>query len=319
MSKSSGISSIDDAILDSLSMPFGPVPAMEADPLESLGPSLRNSGGWDEIDFAKLLQLKETRFVNVDTGYRLRHYWIPATDLTFRQTIVTTPQAGSKLRIEQILNRKLCRCRADVIVWRDRWRGFAQAGESYMPVVGAGSESNTHDAIFYYNRSERTLRVRKPLDQGAPVPQDPDEARLNAITSLPFICPVAPVFVHDSWTCEAAGGSMTYRVVGQRKIGETNAVVIERNGLFRHNTMRLVGGETCCVPLRMRRTGVTVFAFNRAVVLEDRLFDTCVESPDVMASAVGMTTCSIMRLIRSESGNAADGHVSGELPKYSSD
>lgn len=41
---------------------------------------------WDRYHLESLLALKETYRENTEFGFLLRHYWIPATVLTFRQS-----------------------------------------------------------------------------------------------------------------------------------------------------------------------------------------------------------------------------------------
>ena len=75
---------------------------------------------WDRYHLESLLPLKETYREDSEFGFLLRHYWIPATILTFRQAVRTTFPDGRVDQHEYEIERKMARCRSNECLWREK-------------------------------------------------------------------------------------------------------------------------------------------------------------------------------------------------------
>jgi len=278
---------------------FTPRPDVMATTVGSLGPAVLGNEDWDAVDLTKLLQLKETRFINPQIGYPLRHYWLPATDLTIRESNVVRYPNKDRLRTEGVTFRVFCKCRADQVVWSDRRRSFYVGKDASLPFddgVGAGKET-----LHVYNRSQRTLRTRERVSRNPLTPKDADDARYQALTTMPLVYPIGPMQLGDSWTRSANDASMTYRIASQAMVGSTAVVIIERQGYFISRGTCLLNDSVVELAYRAERKGITVFAYNRSVVLEDRSYDVIVEANALQDQLIGTSTKAVARLIRSES------------------
>ncbi len=101
---------------------------------------------------------------------------------------------------------------------------------------------------------------------------------------------------------------MNYQLEAEERVGETSVLVIRRKG--RYTTWLTEDGpasgngqETTSVVTE--RQGVTLCAWDRGVVLEDRLWDHVVEAGESQAFCVGTTNQMVTRLVRSCPNRAA--------------
>ncbi len=101
---------------------------------------------------------------------------------------------------------------------------------------------------------------------------------------------------------------MNFRLDAEEHLGDTSVLVIRREG--RYTTRAFESGSD---PRRddarkgfsvTERQGVTLFAWNRGAVLEDRFMDRIVGSKGC-SSTVGTTTLTVSRLVRSRSERLA--------------
>ena len=90
--------------------------------------SLITDEPWDGYHLESLLALKETYRENAEFGFLLRHYWIPATLLTFRQSSRTTRPDGRTDRQEVQIEREMARCRSNECLWREKIRPVSSPG-----------------------------------------------------------------------------------------------------------------------------------------------------------------------------------------------
>jgi hypothetical protein len=115
---------------------------------------------------------------------------------------------------------------------------------------------------------------------------------------------------------------MNFRLEAEERLGETSVLVIRREGRY---TVWLPesarcwdgsstatpsevpakvptggpGNGTKMIPVVTQRRGVTLFAWNRGAVLEDRFLDCVVEAGGQLSVAVGVTELVVRRLMRS--------------------
>jgi hypothetical protein len=130
-----------------------------------------------------------------------------------------------------------------------------------------------------------------------------------------MLCPPGPVTLGFSWCAKAGDDYMNYRLDTEEQIGETSVLAIRREGRYTVS----VSGESCrsggsvnvtrteavkdavrTTPMVIERRGVTLFAWNRGVVLEDRFLDRVLFAGGRMACSVGATHQAVTRLIRSQ-------------------
>ncbi len=132
------------------------------------------------------------------------------------------------------------------------------------------------------------------------------------------------------WYAKVGDDYMNYRLDAEERLGETSVLVIRREGRYtmwlpevekgtgafcathraptagwsgRSGKLDLSpfpsnGGEKT-IPVVTEPQGVTLFAWNRGAVLEDRLIDRVVDAGGRFASRIGTTSQIVTRLIRS--------------------
>ncbi len=264
---------------------------------------------WDCYQLQSLLPLKETYRETTKFGFLLRHYWMPATVLTFRRSSRTTFPDGRTSWAEQRIERSMARCRSNECLWREKvFRAGSNAGngDDSPPVA-------LDEMLCSYDRYEQTFYSAKPIEFGPLLPEQMMEARRGAIYRLPMIVPPGPVPLGFRWYATVGGDYMNYRLESEEQPGETSVLVIRREGRY---TMWLgdcpgfgptkvglspvpKGGEAKPAAVVIERKGVTLFASNRSVVLEDRIMDCVVEANGSFALCVGATEQIVTRLVRS--------------------
>ncbi len=270
--------------------------------------SLITDEPWDCYHLESVLPLKETYRENTEFGFLLRHYWIPATILTFRQSSRTTFADGRVEQCELEIERKMARCRSNECLWREKIR----------PVVGAnGDRPILSEMLCSYDCYGQTYVSAKPILFAPPTSDRKTEARRQALYRLPILCPPGPVPVGFSWYGKVGDDYMNFHLDTEEHLGETSVLVIRREGRY---TVWIPEERVECSPhtpcadsgvqsgpehkaktnpVLMQRQGVTLFAWNRGAVLEDRFLDQVVEVADHLASTVGAMTQVVTRLVRS--------------------
>lgn len=281
---------------------------------EGLGKSLITGEPWDCFRLESLLALKEVYRENTEFGFLLRHYWIPATVLQFRQSSRTVFPDGAVEQSDQAIERKMARCRSNECLWREKTRVLAAEN-------GNGAESALSEELCSYDCYEQTFWSARPVLFNGPTAEARPLARRQALYRLPILVPPGPVPLGFCWYAKVDDDYMNYRLDAEERIGETSVLVIRREGRY---TRWLSGAEGCYgrglaaaatgaadggttgLPVVTQRQGVTLFAWNRGVVLEDRLLDFVVDASGCLASCAGMTTQIVTRLIRSIPDNSTE-------------
>jgi hypothetical protein len=92
---------------------------------------------------------------------------------------------------------------------------------------------------------------------------------------------------------------MNYRLAAAEYVGETSVLIIRREGRYTAWFSEEPTVEAKVVPVVMERRGITLFAWNRGMVLEDRFLDRVIEANDCLASDSCTTSQVVTRLIRS--------------------
>ncbi len=248
---------------------------------------------WDCFHLESLLAVKETYRETRDFGFLLRHYWMPATELRNRHSSRLTLPDGTVDRQELVGERRMASCSANECLWRAKvFPAGASAGN------GNGSPPVVLDEVLCsYDRYEQTFHAAKPIEFGPLPPELKMEARRWALYHLPIIVPAGPVPLGFRWYAKADDDYMNYHLESEEQVGETSVLVIRRRGRV---TIRLPQeGEAEPPAVVIERKGVTLFAWNRSVVLEDRIMDCVAEASGSFGPCVGATEQMVTRLVRS--------------------
>ncbi len=243
---------------------------------------------WDHVDLDSLLTLKQPFQINRQVGILLRHYWLPATDLVFHRSEVVSVPGIDALEFESIICRSMVKCRADLVMWRDKVTTSLFADECISSLVTPSG--NCGDVIYSYNRSLETLSSRKTVSSKPP---DVKHCGFACLDRLPFIHPINPVEVGATWERKVGDSVMQYMLESEAKVGETDVVIIKKTG-----TMVVPSDDASDACLSYDRKGLVVFAVNRSVVLEDRTHDE--QLVDFGGTPAGTVTNRVTRLVKSE-------------------
>lgn len=200
------------------------------------------SDPWDAIDPTKLLPLVGVRRMSRQFGFLLRHYWMPATELTFRRQTI---QNGNT--VTEHIVQCLAKCDADTCWWRET------VGESTV--------------FRIYNRSEQTYRTREITDETAS-PENEREARIQAFVHQPILTPLLPIPLGFQWHVSTAEGDyMDFTLESETTIDDMPIVFVRRKGRFQLDGIGTV-----------EREGITAFALERSTILEVRIRDVLAET-----------------------------------------
>ncbi len=245
---------------------------------------------WDALDPARLLPLAPWRKMSSGFGYLLRHYWIPATKLTLRRVTSQEHPDGTSRASETRFERTMLRCDADQCVWRDR----LLETDGHEGTLLRFSRPSATNELSYYNRSEQTFRVR-PVPGLARWPEDEREARNQAFLCQPLLNPLLPIPVGFSWHVRNEGDYMDFTLEAANVCGDVTVLTIRREGEFYLNEYHLDG---TCHDHRFKivRRGITAYALERALILEDRTLDRVSDSSEIN----GLATRTIQTTLQSE-------------------
>lgn len=248
---------------------------------------------WDSYHLESLLPLKETYRENTEFGFLLRHYWSPATILTFRQSSKTTFPGGRVEQYESKIERKMARCRSNECLWRDKIHPIA---------VSATSSHSPFEVLCSYDCYEQTYVSANPIRFAPPTSEQRMEARRQALYRLPLLCPPGPLPIGFSWHAKVDGDYMNYHLKAEVRLGETSVLIIRREGCYTTwlpKARTIACDEEEVAPVVVERKGITFFAWNRGVVLEDRVMDCMIDTKEHSDLVVGTTNQAVTRLIRS--------------------
>ena len=265
--------------------------------------SLRTGESWDAYDLESLLPLKEVFEENTEFGFLLRHYWIPATNLTFRQSMVRITSAAESTRSELLIERQMARCRSNECTWREKV--FAPLS----PRTGASIWESTpfRETFCSYDCYDQTYVEDEPIRFALPSNEKEKlMARQEAIARLPFLSPPGPVPVGFGWYSKAGTSHMNFCLESKEVVGETSVLAIKRegrvvvqlslDGQIDYSTKSTQEEFSTAI---VERKGITLFAWSRGVVLEDRFEDRVIETCDPSASLQEARTRAVLRLVRS--------------------
>ena len=259
--------------------------------------TLIDARSWDEYDLDSLLPLKETYRENTEFGFLLRHYWIPATELRFRQSSLLTASDGREERRELRIDRRMARCRSNECTWREKVYDVASTNGN----VSGEEPTLLSEMLCSYDCYDQAYVCNKPILFELPKKDEKLEARRRAIYRLPMLCPPGPNPIGFIWHAKVGDDYMNYRLDAEEHIGTTSVLVIRREGRYTvwHSKERKKHRKEKPIRVVRLRKGVTLFAWNRGAVLEDRFFDRVIEADEDSDLYLGTTSQVVTRLIRS--------------------
>lgn len=255
--------------------------------------SLISNLPWDAIRLEQLLPLKDAYPGEVSGDFLLRHYWIPATSLTFRQSCQLRFPDGRSDRSECVIEREMVRCRSNECLWRERV--FANRSHT---ATNHNAAMTASDLLCLYDRCQQTFRSGKAISPAPLAPTDNTEAGRFALSRLPILLPPGPMPLGSSWENRAGGDYMQYQIDTEGRVGNTSVLLIRRSGVL---TIQLAaqGVLEDSALASVERQGVTVFAWNRGLVLEDRFLDRPAGLSDQLTAGTATERQVITRLVRS--------------------
>ena len=275
---------------------------------------------WDRYHLDSILPLREQYPNEKEFGFLLRHYWMPATQLQYRQSSRWIAPDGTVKKRNVEIHRKMARCRSNECLWREKVLTIKTLD---------GSATNSSDAteeLCSYDCYDQAFRTRAILSHGPYAPVDISAARRQALYRMPMLVPPGPIPFGFSWYTRIGDDHMNYQLETEEYAGETSVLIIRREGRYtlwlpeaskadiknpRHdalyfhprsnNFVTVSGNENANTMTRVitERKGVTLFSSNRCVVLEDRYFDSVVAAEGPWASLVGITNQMLIRLVHS--------------------
>jgi len=211
---------------------------------------------WDEIDTDSLLQLVNYRQVSTGFGYLLRHYWMPATQLTWQ---ITTRQQLPGMKILEVTKwteHRMLKCDADQCVWREKIR---KLGSLNKYLIGF-SRPRVDEYICTYNRSEQTFQSYH-IHQFVPRPEQQYDARNEAFMQQPILTPLLPIPIGFTWHVRNEEGYMELTLESVKNIEGMTILFVRRKGMIVFNTLYLSGRSRSC-PYRIYREDIPHIRWN---------------------------------------------------------
>lgn len=216
--------------------------------------------GWDAIDPNLLLPLLGVRRMSREFGWVMRPYWMPWTELTYRRsihrTVAATGSDPAASCYETIVQRP-ARCDADTFWWRETVLNRGGATDGFARFLSTPSEEH----FCIYDRSEQTFRTRA-ITGRTMEPEDMQAARIQAFLRQPILMPLLPIPVGFRWHVAADNGYMEFVLESQTVENDMPVLFVRRHGKFEAEGIGAV-----------ERTGMTAYASERSIVLEDRTHD----------------------------------------------
>jgi len=247
----------------------------------------------DEIGPDPIFRLAKYRRMSTEFGYLLRHYWMPATKLTWsiqiRQTVPDLPV----LEVEKWTEHRMVKCDADQCVWREKTLKKGFNSEFLMSF----SRPRTTEYICTYDRSQQTFQCQN-IKRFIPFPEKEYDARNEAFMQQPILTPLMPIPVGFTWHVRNDEGYMEFTLESAKDIDGMTVLFIRRKGKMLFDKL-YTSKMPERFPYHVIREGSTTYALERSLVLEDRTYD-CLKSLGNHRFAEGLETWTTTQLILSE-------------------
>jgi len=240
---------------------------------------------WDKCDLEKLLVLSGGEQAGDGSGgFRFRHYWFPATELTYQSEAIFYERKGVVCRLRQETKKRIVSCRSDLCVWSENGQ----------------DETGTSELSCRYDFSNQTFRYTgnrefSILEDGTFGAEMTGNERQQALFGLAFVVPKGYVQIGSTWSSTVNQDCMNYCLESVCDFEKIKVLFIRREGEFTYR-IPLDSQPGFFRSVKTVRRGLTAYLPDRSVVLEDRFLDTTIDSND--GSVV--TSIVVCRLIRSE-------------------
>ncbi len=227
--------------------------------------ALQNSLDWDAIDPSSLLPLVGFRRTTDEFGFLLRHYWLPETELIYESTTEQrTPRLAPCVQTGRIAKRML-RCDADSCTWREKTSPWELRNDLVRFSPDSAERICTYDR-FHQTFVGRTSPSETVLD-----------GRTQAFLRQPILAPLLPIPLGFCWHVPSKNGYMEFRLESHTLLGEMPVLYIRRKGRFFLDAS-FQNGITHRERFEIEREGITAYASQRCVVLEDRTRDVIIQT-----------------------------------------
>jgi len=232
-----------------------------------MNPATVQQPAWDAIDPQSLLKPAPLRKMDTGFGYLIRHYWMPAGQLTLSVKMEQKTLNGHLWQTEKRVTRNMLKCDADQCVWRDETEQIAPEIPTWVHFL----KPKTRCSICIYHRSRQTYQSYA-AHRFSPESDLLSDARNRAFMRQPVLTPLLPVSVGSSWHVCNGEGYMEWTLESARKYGGTTVLFIRRKGKMRFFDL-FISGQAFLIPYLIYREGVTAYAWERSLILEDRTYD----------------------------------------------
>lgn len=212
------------------------------------------------IDPGALLPLVSFRRMSTDYGYLLRHYWMPSGELRYQ--IRRSERNRTDERHENILCiKKSMKFDADLFVWREKHIGeFDAKMLRYAP-------RTENENLCEYDRSKQYLRIRSPLNHA-----NASENRNEAFCALPLLTPLLPIPLGFRWHVRHGDDTLDFTLESSVFVHDREVLFVRRQGRFTFPGY-FRGNRFIEQNIVVHREGISAYAPDRSVVLEDRTRD----------------------------------------------
>lgn len=236
----------------------------------------------DEIDHDSLLRLVNIRTTTSEFGYLLRPYWMPATVLDYAYESRQRNPQGRENAEKYTVRRRPVKIDAETFFWKE---------------MVSDSRGDLGDDVFVrlfsVSSSEETCeydRYRQSFSSQS------GSGQTQAFLRMPILPPLMPIPEGFRWHVGNAEAKLDFHLESVRKIDGMTVLFIRRSGSFpvshyyRHGTKHSGRGAVV-------REGVSAYALERSVVLEDRIRDVLYleDDPFGLSGTITTTTARLRR------------------------
>lgn len=226
---------------------------------------------WDRIDPDSLRPVVGRRTMTMEFGYLLRHYWIPASVLRFQETTLQRKRGSTVHTSAGIVEQEMVRCDADCCIWREK----TVTTDGRIDCLFRLAPICTEKRVCTYNRSTQSFQVRVPRTPKTEASRSMDP-RVHAMFHQPVLTPLLPVPIGFQWHVErnrdGQTGHIDFTLESAVEWNGATILFIRKEGEFELDHY-FHGDRFFDQRFRVRRKGMTAYALDESVVLEDRVLD----------------------------------------------
>ena len=198
----------------------------------------------------------------------LRHYWCPASSLTYERSLTISGESISDT-VYSRLRRDMVRCTADFCQWRERIDLIKPVcNNRLLAHFYKGKDALCTYNLFGQNYSEVPFCSNVKYDSAFP------ESQRDAIRCMPLLVPYGPVQRGFKWSINDSGDFLEFELLKQIATNNEDVVVVRSIG---HLTTSWVLCDTkrrfTQVNVSLERTGLVTLAPHGSLILENTTVD----------------------------------------------